>query len=322
MQTAKRIVSKADVFVQNFRPGVAQRLGLGEEALRQVNEALVYVSITGFGFSGPYADKPVFDPLIQGLSGLTTIQAGSDETRPRLVRTILPDKLTAIQASQAITAALLARERSGVGQHVKLSMLDTVVAFLWSSDMGGHTFVGDELEKEVAQSYIDLIYETTDGYITIAAMHDKHWNGFAIAVGHPELLKDARFLTAELRDLNKDDRVNLIQEYVSSYDTKTLLEQLEANDVPCSPVLKRRDMIKHPQILANNIIEHRDHPQAGALRQSRQPAEFSVNKLEYRNGAPDYGENTEEILDQCGLTTTEINQLIESGAVISNKVTS
>ncbi len=315
LEVVHRLIGDADVFVQNFRPGVADRLGLGLAELHAINPRLVYVSITGFGFDGPYADKPVFDPLIQGLSGLTTVQAGSDQARPRLVRTILPDKLTGIQASQAITAALLARERTGQGQQVRLSMLDTLVSFLWSSDMGGHTFVGDELEQEVAQSYIDLIYETADGYITVAAMHDKHWTGFANAMNRPDLLDDPRFTSAELRDLNKDDRVNLMQECLRGTETDALIAQLEAHDVPCSPILKRREMINHPQILANEIIEYHDHPVAGRLRQARQPARFSVNQLEYRFGAPGYGENTRQILQQSGYNQPEIAQLLDCGAV-------
>ncbi|HTT78182.1 MAG TPA: CoA transferase, partial [Stellaceae bacterium] len=115
----KRLAATADAFVQNYRPGVAERIGVGEDAIRAVRPDIVYVSISGFGEHGPYAQKPVYDPLIQGFSGLATVQAGSDAARPRMLRTILPDKLTAITASQAITAALLARERSGEGQHVR-----------------------------------------------------------------------------------------------------------------------------------------------------------------------------------------------------------
>lgn len=126
----KRLAQDCDVFVQNFRPGVVERLGLGEDAIREVRPDIVYVSLSGFGEKGPFAGKPVYDPIVQALSGLASVQGGSDEQRPRLLRTILPDKLTAITASQAITAALLARERTGEGQHVRLSMLDAVVAFL------------------------------------------------------------------------------------------------------------------------------------------------------------------------------------------------
>ena len=147
-----RLAAGADVFAQNFRPGVAERLGVGEEAVRAVSPKIVYVSISGFGEKGPYADKPAYDPVIQGFSGLATVQAGSDEARPRLLRTILPDKLTAITASQAITAALLARERTGEGQHVRLSMLEAVLAFMWASDMSDQTFAGDEPPRQSAAS--------------------------------------------------------------------------------------------------------------------------------------------------------------------------
>ena len=138
-----RLAETADIVLQNYRPGVAERIGVGYEHIKTINAKIIYGSIAGFGFDGPLAQKPVFDPLIQAVSGLTTIQGGSDQVRPRLIRTILPDKLTGIQMSQALTAALLHRERTGEGQHVKVSMLDTVLYFIWSSDMGGHTFVGD-----------------------------------------------------------------------------------------------------------------------------------------------------------------------------------
>src|SRR6201999_4587476 len=118
LQAMLRLLGTADVFVQNFRPGVADRMGLGEDAVRAVAPTIVYVSISGFGETGPYAQKPVYDPLIQGVSGLASIQAGSDSERPRLVRTILPDKLTGVTAAQAITAALFHKARTGQGQHV------------------------------------------------------------------------------------------------------------------------------------------------------------------------------------------------------------
>src|SRR5438874_8933666 len=172
-----RLCAGADAFVQNYRPGVADRLGVGEEAVRKAAPKIVYVSISGFGEKGPYAQAPAYDPVIQGFSGLATVQAGSDRARPRLLRTILPDKLTAITASQAITSALLARERTGAGQHVRHSTLEAVVFFLWPSDMAQQTFVGDEPTEQEAASSIDLIYETSDGYITAAVVTDKQWQG-------------------------------------------------------------------------------------------------------------------------------------------------
>ena len=314
LSALRRLAGNADAMVQNFRPGVAERIGVGETAIREVNPEIVYVSIAGFGFEGPYANKPVFDPLVQAVSGLTTVQAGSDESRPRLVRTILPDKLTGIQASQAVTAALLARERTGKGQHVRLSMLDTVVSFLWSSDMGGHTFVGAEREPERAQSWIDLIYETQDGYITVAVNQDKEWERFAHAAERPDILADERFRTAEGREIFRNERLELIQSVLRDRTTDDWIARLESRDVPCAPVLTRREMIRHPQIDANGIVVEVDHPEAGRLRQTRAPARFSVTVPEHRRGAPVLGGHTREILTEQGFDRDEIAALETSGA--------
>ena len=258
----------------------------------------------------------MFDPLIQAVSGLTTVQAGSDDHRPRLVRTILPDKLTAIQASQAITAALLSRERTGRGQHVRLSMLDTVVSFLWSSDMGRHTFMGEESQSETAQSFIDLIYETTDGFISVAVMQNKEWEAFARATERPDILEDERFQTASGRDRHKNERLELTQSILKEKSTAEWLERLEAEDVPCAPVLTRSQVISHPQIAANDLIVEIDHPQAGALRQTRNPARFSQTDAENRMGAPVLGGDTREILREHGFDEDAIAELEASGAAV------
>jgi len=316
LEAARRLLQDADVLVQNFRPGVMERIGLGEEAVRAFNPGIVYVSITGFGFEGPYAQKPVFDPLIQAVSGLTSVQAGSDTERPRLVRTILPDKLTAIQASQAITAALFARERTGEGQHVSLAMLDALVWFLWSSDMTGHTFIGDEVETENAQSFIDLIYETADGYISVAVIRDREWAALARVTGNPQWIDDERFSTSARREVFKDDRLNLTQEALRARTTAEWLTLLEEADIPCAPVLTRRDMIKHPQVVANGIVVENRHAHAGRLRQTRQPARFSRTPPEHRFGAPKLGENTIQVLGELGYAEAEIAEMIANGAAL------
>ncbi len=310
-----RLVRGADVFVQNFRPGVVERMGVGEAAMRKLAPEIVYVSISGFGEAGPYAAKPVYDPIVQAISGLASIQGGSDDSRPRLVRTILPDKLTAVTASQAITAALLARERTGKGQHVRLSMLDAVVAFLWPSDMGGQTFVGEKVSEQRAASFIDLIYETKDGYLSVAAMSDKEWAALTRALDKPEWLDDPRFETPALRDLNIDDRLSLTQEVLKTRATEEWLERLEAEGVPCAPVLTRNRMIEHPQILANEILVETDHPVAGRLRQARPAARFEGTPAESGRGAPRLGEHTDEVLAEAGFGAEEIAALRKAGAV-------
>src|SRR5271165_1070460 len=298
-----RLAAGGDVFVQNFR------LGVGEEAVRAVSPRIVYVSISGFGEKGPYAEKPAYDPVIQGFSGLATVQAGSDEARPRLLRTILPDKLTAITASQAITAALLARERTGEGQHVRLSMVEAVLAFMWASDMGSQTFVGDEPARQEAASAIDLIYETADGYITAEALTDRQWAGLARALDRPEWLEDERFKTPVLRQRNIDARLQLTQDALISRPSAEALESLTNAGVPCAPVLTRNRVIRHPQVQQMEIIVETEHPVAGRLRQSRPAARFSRTPAGTLRGAPGLGEHTQQILAELGYSAAEIAAL-------------
>lgn len=313
-----RLVEDADVIVQNFRPGVANRIGVGADQVLAANPSLIYVSISGFGETGPYSQKPVYDPLVQALSGLTTVQAGSDEERPRLVRTILPDKLTGYAASQAICAALFARERNGgraegSGQHIRLSMHDTVVSFLWGSDMGGHTFVGDELERETAQSFIDLIYETKDGFISVAVQSNKEWDGLCRAFHKPEWKEDPRFATAALRGANINERLRLTQDILLTDTAENWLDRLEACDVPCAPVLSRRQVIKHPQTIANASIVEIEHPHAGTLRQAHPAPRFEETPTDFRLPAPVLGEHSEEILLQLGMQQDQIESLAQQG---------
>jgi crotonobetainyl-CoA:carnitine CoA-transferase CaiB-like acyl-CoA transferase len=319
LKIVRKLLDGADVFIQNMRPGVIDRIGLGEKEVRKISPEIIFVSISGFGDQGPYSQRPVYDPLVQALSGLTTIQGGSDEARPRLVRTIVPDKLTGVMAAQAITAALLSKERTGKGQHVRLSMLDTVVSFLWHSDMGSQTFIGDEFPQEDAQSFIDLIYETANGYISVAVNTDKQWNSLANALEHPEWLKDERFVTPALRHKNINHRLDMTQQALLFKSTEEWLKILDLADVPCAPILRRKDVSNHAQIKANSTVKEYQHEHAGLLRQARPAARFSGTPIEITRGAPTLGEFGEEALRNLGYDDNTINSLIMDGVIFSAK---
>ena len=310
----KRLCRTADVLVQNFRPGVVERLGIDEAEIRKLAPTIVYVSINGFGESGPYAHKPVYDPIVQAFSGLTTVQAGADDRRPRLIRTVLPDKLTAVTAAQAIAAALVGRLRSGKGQHVRLAMLDAVLAFLWASDMGAQTYVGEQVSQRAAASFIDLIYETADGFMTVAVMTNKEWAALTRALERPQWLEDPRFTTPALRDQNIDLRLELTQDVLKTRTTEDWLQRLEAAGVPCAPVLTRQQVIAHPQIAASGILLESDHPTAGRLRQTRTAARFEA-PTRVRRGAPRLGEHNRDILCELGFASAAIDALKQAGVI-------
>jgi crotonobetainyl-CoA:carnitine CoA-transferase CaiB-like acyl-CoA transferase len=296
-----KLVATADVVVQNFRPGVVERMGIGEEDLRKLKADLIYVSISGFGETGPYSGKRVYDPIVQALSGLATIQGNRGVGRPRMMRLVIPDKVTAITAAQAITAALLARERTGQGQHVRLSMIDAMIALAWPEGFAGHTFVGEETDLPRNALAQDLVYETSDGWMTAGAVSDSEWQGLSRALGHPEWLEDERFKTAGGRVAYAKERLDQTADVLKTRTTEEWLTLLDSEQVPCAPILPLSEVIDHPQILANKLIFESDHPVAGRIRQPRAAARFDRTPTTLEGPAPTLGQHTEEILKELGI---------------------
>jgi crotonobetainyl-CoA:carnitine CoA-transferase CaiB-like acyl-CoA transferase len=313
-----RLVASADVFLQNFRPGTAERMGIDEPTLRRARPELIYVSISGFGERGPYVHKRVYDPVIQALSGLASIQGDRQTGRPRMLRTIIPDEVSAVTAAQAITAALLARERGAGGQHVRLAMLDAAVALVWPEAMARYTLVreGGAAAAHAGPPQVrDLVFETRDGYMTAGVVSDREWEGLARAVGHPEWLEDPRFRTAASRVAHWDERLELMAGALATRTTAEWIAALDAAGVPCAPILSRRELLDDPQLRANELIEESDHPHAGRVRQPRPAARFTRTPAAIGRPAPLLGEHSDEVLREIGLAGAEIAELRGSGVV-------
>jgi crotonobetainyl-CoA:carnitine CoA-transferase CaiB-like acyl-CoA transferase len=317
LDALRRLISGADVLVQNFRPGTMERLGLDEPRVRATNAGLIYVSISGVGETGPYVKKRVYDPVIQSLSGFADVQADQETGRPKMIRTIVADKTTAIYAAQAVCAALVARGRTGQGQHIRLSMLDTMVAFLWPEAMTQYTVVGREDAPQPAPRP-DLIFETLDGYITVGSLSDPEWRGLCGVIGKPEWIEDARFRTPSARSMNGAERIGLVGAILATGHSQDWLDRLDAAEVPCAPVLRRADVMNNVQVVNNALIELMEQPTLGTVRQARPAARFDRTPARIAGPAPRIGEHTEAILAEAGYSAGEIEALKNSKAAKSS----
>jgi crotonobetainyl-CoA:carnitine CoA-transferase CaiB-like acyl-CoA transferase len=298
-----KLIEEADVFAQNFRPGVAERLGFSpEEALRR-NPRLIYLSISGVGSSGPYSKKRVYDPVVQALSGLADMQSDPLTGRPKMIRSVVVDKITAVYAAQAVSAALYSRSVTGQGQHVEISMLDAMLNFNWVDGMAPVAVVGKE--EDASNTPHDMIFPTSDGFVTVGAISDKEWMGLCKAMDRPDLITDPRFATPSQREINRQERLELIEEVVSTRATAELLASLEAHDVPCAPVLRRHQLFDDPQVLHNEVVEVVDQQGLGPVRQARGAAKFSNHAPRPITQAPALGEHTEAVLQELGFTMAE-----------------
>ena len=317
LDAARKLIASADVVMQNFRPGAMQRLGLGAPELLEAHPRLVYLSISGFGEKGPYAHQRVYDPVIQALTGATDIQADRETGRPKMFRVVVADKVTALTAAQAVAAALFARERTGRGQHVRLAMLDALIAFFWPEGMGGLVFVGDEVDVTKFQGTMDLIYETADGFITAGAVTDAEWRGMCNALNKPEWIDDPRFETTRVRMRNVAERKRLTAAEIRNWGREEILARLNAEDVPSAPLLTRLELLDHEQVVANDIVGIYEFEGHGHIRLARPPARFGETPAGIDAPAPRLGEHSEAILRNIGYSDAAIRKLVDQGVVLT-----
>ncbi len=314
-----RLLATADVLVENFRPGTMQRLKLGEPELRKQFPRLIYTSISGVGDSGPYVRKRVYDPIIQALSGIADVQSDAGTGRPRLVRTVMADKTTAVYAAQAICAALFARERSGEGEHIRVAMLDTMVGFIWPESMVQHTVIGQESTALDPNARPDLVYQTLDGYITVGTNSNSEWQGLCEVLSRPDWVDDSRFRTGAARSVNATERITLVGELLATRTSEHWLPLLDAAEVPCAPVLRRQEVPDNEQVRHNEVIQEFDQPFLGRVRQPRPAARFDRRPAVIAGPARQLGEDTQAILKALGYADQEIDKLEQDGAVLRTK---
>ena len=311
------LVRRADVFVQNWRPGAAERLGLGPDDLRSVKPDLIYVSISGYGDSGPYRDRRVYDPIIQGLTGHVAVQRNPEFPVPDLVRNVVADKASAYTAAQAITAALFARERGAGGQHVQVPMIDASLAFFWPDGMMAHTMLGEGVQSGPTLYELYRLQPTADGHLIYFAASDAEIHGLFRALGHPEWCSDPRFGTIAARRAPENFQAlgALLDEAFRSWKTSELLERLVNEQVAAGAVLSLEEVIADAQVRHNGAIIERDHPAAGRMREPRPAARFERTPADLGRPAPLHGEHTDEILSELGIDEPERAALRAEGVI-------
>ena len=308
----KKLIKNADVLVQNFRPGTMKRMGLSYEEVKKINKNIIYTSISGFGETGPYAKQRVYDPVIQALSGLADIQRDQETNFPKMVRTIIPDKTTGMATAQAISSALFYRERYGKGQHIKIAMLDVMIAYLWPEGSSSLSFVGQESDPSSGQMGLDLVFKTKDNkYITAGAVTDKEWLGMCKAFNRQDLLVDQRFNTPRARFENKTERRLIISQEIKKYNSNSILKKLANNEVPCAPILNREQLLNNDQVIKNKIIEFHKSKVYGTIRSPRPAPIYSDSPINGEQLAPLLGENSREILQELNYSNQEIKEFVE-----------
>ena len=310
-----QLIEEADVLLQNFRPGAMERMGFGEGVVRAKNEDIIYVSISGFGETGPYADRRVYDPVIQALSGATDIQANRHTGYPEMFRVIIADKVASLTAAQAISSALYHRAQTGEGQHIKLSMLDAMLAFFWPEGMGGITYADNEYDPSQTSGSMDLIYPTQDGFITAGVISDKEWVGLCHALDREDLIEDERFATARARLQNVQARKEITLEEIAKWPTAEILRRLNQHDVPNAPLLRRKELLDNEQIVASESVQRIEYEGFGEVRQARPAARFSKTPSEIRGPAPKLGEQSTAILNRLGYSDEQVQQMVDAGVV-------
>ncbi len=316
----EKLIQTADVFVHNIRPKAAKRLAIDYETLAKLNPSIIYASATGFGETGPFADKPAYDDLIQGASGIASL-FGKVTGTPRYVPSVMADKTTGLFLSNYISMALFHRERTGEGQKLHVPMYESFAAFVVSEHMQGQTFV----PPTGPAGYTRMLtahrkpYETKDGFICVVPYTQKHWVNFLTLTGRADLIKDPRFSNQTERTKNIDALYEIVSDNMKSRSTNDWIIALSDADIPAGPMNSPEDLFECPHLKAVDMFPEIEHPTEGRIKHIKVPAAFSKTPGGLYHHSEKLGASTNAVLNELGFSNIEITELESLGAITPKK---
>ena len=313
----RRLAERADVLIENFRPGAMERLGLGEKDLRATNPRLIYASLSGFGADGPMSDAPGYDLIVQAWGGLMSI-TGQADGEPSKVGVAIIDLVAGLMLGKSIAAALFTREKLGVGQKIDTSLLEAEVACL--INVGSNYLVEGNIPRRWGNAHPSIVpyqsFRTADGYLVIGVASEGIWRRFCQAIGRAEWSDDSRFEKNSNRVENRSLLIGLLVETFLSRSTDEWLKLLNSAEVPCAPVQTVDQVFKAPQVLHREMLVQLEHPTAGTVRMAGIPVKFSLTPASVRLPPPLLGQHTEEVLASwLGMGSEAINELKKNDVV-------
>ena len=313
----KKLAESADILVENFRGGVSDRLGIGYDDLKAINPRLIYVAISGFGPTGPYSDRPAYDPIAQGLVGMMHIQGKAFGGKPQLIQSAIVDKTTATTAAGVAMAALYARDGlngTGKGQRVDVPMIDAYAANSLADIICVDSFMPNDMPDPEPLAVLRT-FATTDGHVVGMALQDNHFQGLCEALECPELLEREGMRNVGERITDFAPWLDAIEAEISKWSTDELLRRFDAHGVPFGRVKTVREFAEDPQAKHNRTIFDAQHPDAGTMRYVRYPGHLSETPACLHRHPPTLGQHNEEILDEAGYSAADIERLREQGAI-------
>lgn len=323
----QQLCDSADVFIENYRPGALNKLGLGYQELAARNPKLVYCSISAYGHTGPDAHRAGFGLIAEAKSGIMQM-VGTPGEAPPLLRISLGDMYTGIHAVAAINAALLGRVTSGKGQHIDMALYDTLVSMheyaVQCHTLSGGDILPEQTGHDMPTSTLYGVFRAADGDLVIAAQVDEAWKRFAALVEQdaqqPGFGSDARFHTLKGRNAHREEILATVKAWVAHNPVARLLDLLDGIDVPCAKVQRIDEVINDPQIKARGMIQEQQHPRYGTLRLPNLPFRFSDCDTTIASVAPDLGEHNVQVAQRLGLSADEIARLVADGVLYTQEV--